>query len=386
MNRKIEILFLIRSMHVGGTERQLVALAKGLDKTKFEVHVALLYGEGALLGELEDVPNVKVFDLLKKGRWDLVEFSSRLIRFIRQNSFDIVYSFLPDVNLIASFAVFFGCHRQRLIWGIRASNLDWHRHGRLPRISCRLQKLLAGIPDVIISNSETGLRPIVQFNPLVRKPVVIPNGIDTQRFRPNAEARIEYRNRLNVAIHEHLIGMVARIDPMKDYETFIQAIGIIAREGKNLRFICIGSGPADYRAKLARIAIEKKIDKKIIWYGACLEMPSMYNALDIVCSASSHGEGFSNAVGEAMACGIPCVVTDVGDSKYIVGDTGVVVSPGDPEALAAGILELLRRKAENPGAPGEQVRQRIVDHFSVDHLVARTSTVFQDLCGKSIRS
>jgi glycosyltransferase involved in cell wall biosynthesis len=379
MGRKIAILFLIRSMHVGGTERQLVALVKSLDKNRFDVHIALLYGEGALLKELKDVQSVKVFDLLKKSRWDLVKFFSRLMRFIRRNSFDMVYSFLPDVNLIASLAVIIGRHRQRLIWGIRASNMDLPRYGWLPIISYKLQRLLAGIPDVIVSNSEMGLRPIIRHNPYVRKSVVIPNGIDVQRFRPNANARSEFRNRLNVADHEYLIGIVARIDPMKDYATFIRAIAILERQVKNLRFICIGSGPADYRATLAKMAIKKKIDGKIIWYGTCLEMPSMYNALDVVCSTSSYGEGFSNAIGEAMACGIPCVVTDVGDSKMIVGDTGVVVSPGEPVALAAGILKILQRKSENKGLLANQVRRRIVENFSVDQLVLRTSLIFQNL-------
>jgi glycosyltransferase involved in cell wall biosynthesis len=380
MSRKIAILFLIRSMHVGGTERQLVALAKGLDKHRFDVHIALLYGDGALLKELKDVQNIEVTDLEKKGRWDLVKFFWRLIRFIRHNSFDIVYSFLPDVNLIATLAVFFGRHRHRLIWGIRASNLDFHRHGRLPKISYRLQRLLAGIPDIIVSNSEAGLSSIVRLNPFVKKTVVIPNGIDLQRFRPNIDARIEYRKRLNVTDHERLIGIVARIDPMKDYETFIESVSILERKVKNLRFICIGGGPADYRARLAKFAAKKKIDEKIIWYGTCFEMPSMYNALDIVCSASSHGEGFSNAIGEAMACGIPCVVTDVGDSKMIVGDAGVVVAPGEPEALAAGIQKILQRKAENKDLLADQVRRRIVSNFSVDQLVSRTSTVFENVC------
>jgi len=386
MNRKIEILLLIRSMHVGGTERQLIALANGLDKSKFDVQVAMMYAEGALLWELERIQNVKVIDLQKKSRWDLIKFFSRLMHCIRRNSFDIVYSFLPDVNLIACLAVIMSRKQQGLIWGIRASNMDLARYGWLPMVSYRLQRLFAGIPDIIVSNSETGLMPILRFNPLIRKSVVIPNGIDVQRFRPNIDARIEYRKRLDVADHEHLIGIVARIDPMKDYETFIEAMGILEREAKNLRFICIGSGPADYRAKLAKLATEKKIDGKIIWYGTCLDMPSMYNALDIACSASSHGEGFSNAIGEAMACGIPCVVTDVGDSKLIVGDAGEVVAPGEPEALAAGIKKILQRKTENKGILASRVRQRIVNNFSVDDLVSRTSTVFQNLCKISMDS
>jgi glycosyltransferase involved in cell wall biosynthesis len=372
-------------MHVGGTERQLVTLAKGLDKRKFDVQIALLYAEGDLLNELASIENIKIFNLLKKGRWDLIHFFRRLIAFIRQNSFDVVYSFLPDVNLIAVLASKASRCGLRLIWGIRASNMDLPRYGWLPVVSYRVQRLLAGFPDAVISNSLAGLQPIVRSNPFVKKAIVIPNGIDVRRFRPSSAAWEDIRRHLNVSDHEKLIGIVARIDPMKDHETFISSIRILESKAKNLRYICVGSGPRDSQARLVRMAIDKNIDKKIIWFGTCLDMPSMYNAMDVLCSASSHGEGFSNVIAEAMACGIPCVVTDVGDSRMIVGDTGVVVAPGEPEALAAGILEILNRKTQSAGLLGKQARRRIVEKFSVDHLVATTSAVIEELCGILIR-
>jgi glycosyltransferase involved in cell wall biosynthesis len=198
--------------------------------------------------------------------------------------------------------------------------------------------------------------------------VVIPNGIDTKRFCPDPEARQRIRAEWGVTESEKLIGLVGRLDPMKDHPTFLRAAALLMQEREDVHFVCVGDGPADYRRELHALGEELGLGQRLIWASARGDMPAVYNALDIATS-SSYGEGFPNVVGEAMACGVPCVVTHVGDSARIVGETGVVVPPKDPEALAVGWKSSLARDGSEVAL---KARLRVEENFSVGRMVERT--------------
>jgi glycosyltransferase involved in cell wall biosynthesis len=161
---------------------------------------------------------------------------------------------------------------------------------------------------------------------------------------------------------------------MKDYPTFLRAAALVARAWPGTRFVCVGGGPEGLRRELGGQARALNLDGRLLWTDVREDMPAVYNALDLACSSSAFGEGFPNAVGEAMACGIRCAVTDVGDSARIVGDTGAVVRPGRPEELAAGLLRLLGEGARG----GDEVRRRIVDRFSTAAMIEATLSTFQE--------
>ncbi|MHC5827541.1 MAG: glycosyltransferase, partial [Nostoc sp.] len=163
----------------------------------------------------------------------------------------------------------------------------------------------------------------------------------TERFQPNPEAGLQVRTEWRISKDTILIGLVGRLDPMKDHPTFLKAVALLCKEREDIRFVCVGMGSHEYAQELYQLAEELEVAEKVIWAGGRADMPDIYNALDINCSSSSYGEGFSNVIGEAMACGVPCVVTDVGDSAWIIGDTGIVVPPNNPEALKAGITSLI---------------------------------------------
>jgi glycosyltransferase involved in cell wall biosynthesis len=201
--------------------------------------------------------------------------------------------------------------------------------------------------------------------------IVIPNGIDIETFCPDREAGLRVRHEWGVGEHELLIGLVARLDPMKDHPTFLRAATLLARQNCSVRFVCVGGGPQDYEEKLRSLASELALNGKVIWAGARSDMPTVYNALDIACS-SSIGEGLPNAIAEAMSCGLPCVVTDVGDSARLVGEARQVVPPSDPEAMAAAWADLLNLSPEERSALGMQARERIVREYSVAQLARRT--------------
>ena len=208
--------------------------------------------------------------------------------------------------------------------------------------------------------------------------VVIPNGIDTDQFRPDKNARTRQRRTWGIDDSEQLIGLVARLDPMKGHPVFLAAAAQLAAQYRATRFVCVGDGPEAYRNELKTLAHELGLEDRLIWAGASSDMAAVYNALDISTSSSGFGEGFSNAIGEAMACEVPCVVTDVGDSAWIVEERRGVVPAGDPEALCSAWLGLLS-DPERRAAMGRTGRQKIEQHFSIRRLTERTEQLLLTL-------
>jgi glycosyltransferase involved in cell wall biosynthesis len=243
------------------------------------------------------------------------------------------------------------------------------------RVSYGLACRLSHSADLIIANSHAGRRGHVADGYPAGKMVVIPNGIDVERFRPNLEARARIRGAWGLSDKEVLIGMVGRLDPMKDVETFLAAAAAIASARQAVHFVCVGDGRPEYRAVLQERARSLGLTDRLRWAGTRTDVADIYSALDMLVNCS-YGEGFSNVIGEAMACGIPCVATNVGDSSVIIGSLGEVVEPKDAVALAQGIERLLQRRLTSA-----EIRQRMVAHFSLDTLVLNTERELLTLCG-----
>jgi len=207
--------------------------------------------------------------------------------------------------------------------------------------------------------------------------VVIPNGIDTALFRPDGAARGRIRAEWGVAGEERLIGVVGRLDPMKDHATFLQAAALVAKRLAVVRFVCLGLGVEAANPAL-RAALEPPLAGRTHLLGRRGDVPRWLAALDLHVS-SSVGEGLSNAVAEAMAAGVPNVVTSVGDSQRLVGETGLVVPPRDPTALAAAIEDLLRLPRQRLAELGREARRRIEEHYSLEAMVRGFTDLYQEL-------
>jgi glycosyltransferase involved in cell wall biosynthesis len=362
----LKIIFLIRSLYSGGAERQLVVLSKGLSERGHDVVVAIFYSGGPLEKELWNT-RVRVRALNKQGRWDVFGLMSEVTKVVREERPDILHGYGFDQNLIGTtlMPLF---PRMRVVWGLRCSNLpheDW-----LTRLGMKLNCWLSRFPDAIIANSHAGRKYHVAVGYPAEKVVVIPNGIDTEHFHPDLMARGRIRSEWGISEHEKLIGLVSRLDPMKDHPTFLQAAALLTNARKDTRFVCVGGGPADYRATLQNFAKKLGLEERLLWVDTREDMPDVYNALDIAVS-SSYAEGLSNVICEAMACGVPCVVTDVGDSAWVVGNTGEVVPCENPSALMNAIGRLLDQKVCEPA----QIRGRIVEQLSLNNLVTNTEHV-----------
>jgi glycosyltransferase involved in cell wall biosynthesis len=355
----LKILFLARQLNIGGAERQLVILANELASRGHDVVIASYYPGGALSAKV-DKSRVRLISLGKRSRWDLFSLYFKVIKVMRQERPDIFHGWMHTQNLVATFVrVFFP--RVKLFWCVRSSNLEMVQDF-VERTQVWLQSRLSAFADCIVVNSMAGLEHTVSSGVAREKMLFIPNGIDTNVFYPDEAEGKKVRADWGVDASTKIIGKVARYDPIKNHPLFLKAAARIAAEYPNVLFVCVGHGAASYIAQLKELARTLGIEDRVMWIDARPDVRAVYNALDVFCSASL-SEGFPNVIGEAMACGRHCVVTDVGDSKLVVGSLGIAVPSDDVDALTAA----LRQKLEAKETLNLRARQRILKNFTVPH-------------------
>lgn len=332
----MKLAFIIRDLGHGGAQRQLSILTAGLVGEGHEVSVLHFYG-GAFETAMRDA-GVKTVCIGKKGRWDLLGFFFRLAKAARELRPDVLHGYLAESNLMALFLKPF-CGFPRIAWGVRDSQTDAHLWGLLGKLSFRLNCLLARFADVILCNSKAGRDYYLARGYPAHKTHVVPNGIDTERFQPtgksaqcsvpSAQTSELSTSSANTRSSEcTTFGLVGRLSPMKDHATFLKAAALVP----NARFVIVGSGDESYARQMRELA--DSLGVKVDWLPAQSDMPSVYATFDCLVNSSAFGEGFSNVIGEAMACGVPCIASDVGDSAWIIGNKAQIFPAGDHEALA----------------------------------------------------
>lgn len=373
----MKLFFLIRSLGHGGAERQLIELVKRLDSTRFEITVATFYDGGALRPELERVSGIRVISLQKKSRWDVVSFLVRLHRAVRGAAPDLIHGYLGIANELA--LIFGRLAGARVVWGLRMSQMDYSRHDWATGVSDRIGAGLSRFTDLMIANSHAGRNDYAAAGYRADRITVVSNGIDTARFRPDADARRRVRAEWKVRDGELLVGMVGRINPQKDHANFLRAAAKLAAGRPGVRFACVGDGPAELRDSLDQLARDSGLDGRVLWIRGSNDMTGVNNAFDLATLASAYGEGFPNVIGEAMSCGVPVVATDVGDSALIVGNPGQIVPPRNADALAMAWQRVIELPAAERAALGTAHRTRILNTFSMEHLTAKTVELLEAL-------
>jgi len=373
----MKIMLLCQSLVVGGTQRQIALLAPLLRRRGHDVSVAVFYSGGPFVSTLV-VSGVTIHDLRKGGRWHVFGFLLRLRRLIVRERVDVLYAFLPVANIVAATVKQFVHPAPRLVFGVRSARMAAAEYDWLTGRQYRIEALLSGTADGVIVNSGKGLADINARGFRGTPAIVIPNGVDTERFAPDSVARERIRAEWGIEANDMLVGHVARFDPMKGHHIFFAAAQQLARD-RSWRFVCVGID--DDKIPQARALAEQfGVERRVIFAGTRTDMGACLNALDIVCQASRFGEGFPNAVAEAMACGVPCVVTDVGDASVIVGGLGVVVPPGDVAALVKGLVDL-RERLEAGSIVARELRCSIVERFSAETIAVATERALQAIVG-----
>ncbi|GJG87941.1 glycosyl transferase [Gemmatimonadetes bacterium T265] len=375
---RLRVLFLIRDIAVGGAERQLALLARGLPRDRFDVTVATLYDSaGPIYDDLAAAPHVRVVSLGKARRWDVAGFFARLARLARDVRPHLVHGYMIPANELSLFAG--RVAGARVAWGVRISDQDPMAYTRFRRTVHRVGVRLSRFPDLLIANSFAGRASHVAEGYPRGSFIVIPNGVDVERFRPDADAGRRWRASLGIAADDLVVALPARLDPMKGHPIFLDAAArvLAATSGPALRIVCAGDGTDAYRGAMRAVAADHGIDDRVTWTPSVRDVVGLYNGADVVASASVFGEGFPNVLGEAMACGTPCVAAASGDAAIIVGDAGTIVPPRDPAALADGLLRTLALDAAARAALGARARARIAAEFTIARLVERSGRAFE---------
>jgi len=324
-------------------------------KRDFEIRILLQKPPGALSAGIE-----------------LMKATSALNSLVKKKDVEILYTFQGSIARFVAWLATRGMADTRLIWGIRGTIRGDGRSGWKVSLPFHLCKWVSGSIPLMIANSESGYANAKTSGYRCSKHLVINNGFDTDEFKPDRAARIRVRSEWKIK-NETLIGIVARLSVVKGLPIFLEAAALLCKERTDLRFVIVGDGPD--KRELERLSCELNLTENLIWAGARQDMPAVYNALDILCS-SSNSEGFSNVIGEAMACGVPCVVTDVGNSAQIVGDEGIVVPPGDSQMLANGVDALLLKLN---ALSALEIRGRIVKQFSLEAMIDATENALTEL-------
>ena len=376
----IDVMHVITSLDVGGTETVLARLVTGDSAGSVSHRVVSLKPGGVMRAGL-DQKGIPVRDLAVRGNVGALGGLSRLAGLIRTTRPAVVHSWLYHADLLATLALALSGRRMatRLVWGVRCSDMDMRRYGRSTRYVLKILPLLSSRTDLVLCNSEAGRTVHERLGYRPPEWRVVPNGLDVERFRPRPGERATIRAELGVGGDDFLVGMCARVDPMKDHVNFVKAAAMFAETAPEARFILIGAGTDEPGSALDRAIAASGISGRFVRLGPRHDICRLHAALDIATLTSAFGEGFPNVLAEAMACGVPCVTTDVGDSAAIVGDTGVVVSPRNPAALAAAWERLRREGRDGRAARGAAARRRVADRFTLAAMIEAYRTLYREL-------
>lgn len=376
--KPLTVVHLITELNTGGAEQMLYKLVSRMDRTRFRCIVVSMTDKG-IIGEKISSYGIPVLQLnMGRGRPTLSGLGL-LYHFLRQESVDIVQTWLYHADLLGML-VGRAAEVKKVVWGIRCSDMHLRKYRPLTAFTVRLCGALSPLVDVILVNSAEGIRIHRNRGYSTERMVLIPNGFDTEKFRPDPSANGWLLDQLGISKDVFLIGLVARFDPMKDHETFFKAAAAMAQKEKNVHFVLAGSGITYKNEQLASLVIPE-IRNRVHLLGLRDDIPKLLAGLDLATSSSAFGEGFSNTIGEAMSCGVPCVATDVGDSARIIGDTGIVVRPGDAAALADGWLKILNIGKEARKAKGENARSMIVEEYELGKIVNRFEDLYKTIMG-----
>jgi glycosyltransferase involved in cell wall biosynthesis len=369
----MRIAFVIRALGMGGAERQLVALARGLALRGNQVVVFTLYPslddhEAALAAA-----GVLSVCIAKKSTWDVLGTLLRLYTGICKFAPDVIYSFLPTSNVLCA-ALLWPRRQSALVWGVRGTVMTSSVFTWVDNIIIRFEGMLRGAPDVVIANSKLGATECLRRGFPLSQVFSIRNSIDADVFCFDPAARAGLRRDWRFLDDQCVIGVAGRVDPLKGFEILIDAFDIAVQTGSTQVLVVAGEGSASYVAELKSRIDSRGLSGRVIWLGRVTNMSAFYSAIDLLCSASFR-EGTSNVIAEALAVGTCCVVTSVGDSAELVTSDCIVVKPGSAEELSGALLQAKVFAMDEKMRSGR--RDHVVRLLGVERSVVETENLLK---------
>jgi glycosyltransferase involved in cell wall biosynthesis len=376
------IAHVISNLGVGGAEVMLRQFVTSDETSAWNQRVISLTTEGPIGAQLTSA-GVSVTALeMQRGRFSVAGFV-RLAALLRQYKPDVVQTWMYHADLLGGTAARLFA-RVPVVWGIHNSDFapgTTKKSTYLTRAACVATSKWVPARIICCSRASADLHAHLGYPAHLLN--VIPNGFDTRAFAPSEPARAEVRQELNIPPDALVVGMVARFDPQKGYDILVEAAARLRSMVPNAIFVLCGKDVTwDNAALRGWISSTPWADSfKLI--GRRTDVARVYNAMDVATLSSPYGEAFPLALGEAMACGIPCVATDVGDSAFIIGDTGAVVPPRDAAALADGWKRLLTLPPLQRTSLGTAARRRIAEVFELRMIVHKYLDVYDDVLSRA---
>lgn len=369
----MRVLHVITGLNLGGAETMLYRLLRASDRVN-DAHEVVSLTDCGVVGRRIEALGIAVTALGMRRTPDPRPVL-RLARVVEHARADVVQTWMYHADLVGGVAAALA-GTAKVAWGIHHSTVDRAHTRHTTRLVVALgAKLSRWIPDRIVAVSRASRDVHVSAGYDARKFVVIPNGFDVTEFRQDPASRRDVRRELGVD-DVVLIGLVARVHPYKDHPNFLRAAAVLSRRRNDVRFLLCGEGATRENRTLVTAISEHGLRDRVLLLGTRTDVSRIMNALDVA-TLSSITEAFPLVIGEAMACGVPCVVTDVGDSAFLVGDTGRVVRPRSPEELADGWEALVELGFDGRRVLGAAARARIEQHFSLPRIAAEYAGLYR---------
>jgi glycosyltransferase involved in cell wall biosynthesis len=374
------IVHVINSLNMGGAETMLARLVSS-DAGTFE-HLVLPLLEGGAVTERVRLAGALEAPLRVDGIANLATAPFRLAGRLTSLQPALVHGWLLQGNLAATVGTALARIKTPVLWNVRWTLYDLQSERLRTQALLRLSALLAHHPKQIVFNSRAAVAQHTAIGFPPGKAHVIPNGFDLGRFRPDPEQRAAVRGELKVPAGAMVVGMVARYHPMKDHEVSLRAAARVVARGVDAIFVYAGRNVDDANSALARLIAELGLGARVRLLGERQDVERLYASFDLYWMSSwarGIAEGFPNVIAEAMACGVPCVATDVGDAAWIIGTSGRVVPPRLPQALGDAAAELLATGPDALNRMGLDARARIQRKFALDSVVDAYRALYEEV-------
>lgn len=384
-DRPVRLAHVITGLETGGAEMMLFKLVAHLDRRRFHVAVISLGPDGdvgRMIAQL-DVPVVSL--QTQRSGLGLVRAWRRLREVLITERIELVQTWMYHADLLGG--VMARSRRLPLVWNVQGSTLDQHASRPTTRWAQRAcARLSWHLPARVICCGPSTSRTHVDLGYDPSRMVTIPNAVDLERFKPDPQARAHVCAELDIPPDAEMLGMAARFDPQKDHRTLLQSLAMLAsRYGRRPHAVLFGRGLTGGNEQLTAMVREAGASGHLHLLGPRRDTARLLAACDVHVLSSAYGEGLPNAVIEAMACGVPCVVTDVGDSRWVVGESGVAVRPRDPASLAQGLNQLLSLSSDGRRRLGQHARARVEELFDIRTITRRYEQVYEEVVSGHVR-
>ena len=374
----IVIVHIITGLGDGGAQSVLFRLCA---EDKVHQHVVVSLSDSGKYGPLLEDYGIETFTLDMPKRSFLLCSALQLYRILRTLNPDVIQTWMYHADffggLVARWAGF-----SSIVWGIRHSTLEQGKSSGLTILIAKLSAIASGwLPAKIAVCAQRAMEVHDELGYCKAKMQVIPNGFDLERFKPQKSLDLAAIGVSPIVVDNPVIATIGRYDPQKDHATLLKALAILRARHLHVTCLLVGTGLDSNNHELTELIVKNDLMDSVVLLGARNDIPAVLNAADVHVLSSAFGEGFPNVVAEAMSCGTPCVVTDVGDAANIVGETGWVVPSSNPLALANALqlaLEDLGGSEMEWQQRCKDARARIRDNFSIQNMISSYHSIWEE--------